>query len=423
MTAPVTPLPPALTPTRPPAVRRAIALPVLGASAAAAAAPAPRGWPLWRLGFRPFYLGAALFGALAVPLWVALLLGALPASLPVAPLLWHAHEMLFGFAAAVIVGFLLTAGRAWTGLATPRGPLLAGLAGLWLAARATAWFGPYALHAALDLALLPLVALILVDRLLRAGNRRNLPLAGLLLALAAANGAFHAAVLGWLSLAPLQPLHAGLALIVMIECVMAGRVIPAFTMSALPGLRLQVPQWLEISALDSTAAGLALWVLAPAGPAGAAVLGAAALLQAARLWRWQPLRTRGRPILWVLHAAYAWVPLGLALLALAQWGVLSATAGLHALAVGATGGLIIGMVTRTARGHTGRPLKVGRWEVAAYSLVMAAALLRVALPLLPAALWAPVLVLAVAAWAAAFGLYLALYAPWLLATRLDGKDG
>ena len=124
MTAPVTPLPPAL----PPAVRRAVVIPVLGATAAAAAQPAPRGWPLWRLGFRPFYLGAALFGALAVPLWVALLLGALPVNLPVVPLLWHAHEMLFGFAAAVIVGFLLTAGQAWTGLSTPRGPLLAGLA-------------------------------------------------------------------------------------------------------------------------------------------------------------------------------------------------------------------------------------------------------------------------------------------------------
>ena len=419
MTAPVTPLPPAL----PPAVRRAVVIPVLGATAAAAAQPAPRGWPLWRQGFRPFYLGAALFGALAVPLWVALLLGALPVSLPVAPLLWHAHEMLFGFAAAVIVGFLLTAGQAWTGLSTPRGPLLAGLALLWLAARGTALLGPYALHAALDLALLPLVAGVLVDRLLRAGKRRNLPLAGLLLALAAANGVFHAAVLGWLDAAPLQPLHAGLALVMMIECVMAGRVIPAFTMSALPGVRLQVPGWLETSALATTAAGLALWVLVPPGPAGALVLGAAALLQAARLLRWQPLRTRGRPILWVLHAAYAWVPVGLALLALAQVGVLPGSAGLHALAVGATGGLIIGMVTRTARGHTGRPLAVGRWEVAAYALVIVAALLRVALPLLPAALWAPALILAAVAWAAAFGLYLMVYTPWLLTTRLDGKDG
>ena len=262
-----------------------------------------------------------------------------------------------------------------------------------------------------------------MDRLLRAGKHRNLPLAGLLLALAAANGVFHAAVLGWLDVAPLQPLHAGLALVVMIECVMAGRVIPAFTMSALPGVRLQVPGWLETSALATTAAGLALWVLVPPGPAGALVLGAAALLQAARLLRWQPLRTRGRPILWVLHAAYAWVPVGLALLALAQVGVLPGSAGLHALAVGATGGLIIGMVTRTARGHTGRPLAVGRWEVAAYALVIVAALLRVALPLLPAALWAPALILAAAAWAAAFGLYLMVYTPWLLTTRLDGKDG
>ena len=400
----------------------AIALLVAG-PAAAASPPAPPGWPLWRLGFRPFYLGAALFAALAVPLWVALHLGALATPLPLAPLLWHAHEMLFGFAAAVIIGFLLTAGRAWTGLATPRGPLLAALALLWLAARATALLGSYALHAALDVALLPLVALILADRLLRAGNRRNLPLVGLLLGLAAANAVFHASVLGWLGLPPLQALQAGLALIVMIECVMAGRVIPAFTVSALPGVRLRPPRWLDAGSLAATAAGLALWVLAPPGLAGALVLGAAALLQAARLAHWQPLRTRSRPILWVLHAAYAWVPVGLALLALAQLGLVAESAGLHALAVGATGGLVIGMVTRTARGHTGRPLQAGRLEVAAYGLVMAAALLRVLLPLLPAELRAPALVAAATAWAAAFGLYLVVFAPWLLATRLDGKDG
>jgi uncharacterized protein involved in response to NO len=386
--------------------------------------PAPRGWPILRLGFRPFYLGAALFGMLAVPLWLALLLGQVQLRLAVAPVLWHAHEMLFGFAAAVIVGFLMTAGKAWTGLGTPRGAPLAALALLWLAARLAAMLAPYAVHAALDLLLLPLVAAILIERLLRARSVRNLPLGLILVLLALANLAFHLAVMGALDIPPMRALYAGLALVVMIECVIAGRVIPAFTMSALPGLKLQVPRRLERTTLVSTAVALALWVLAPAaGPVTALAFSAAAALHGLRLWQWQPLRTRVRPILWVLHAAYAWLPIGFVLLALAQLGVVGPSAGVHALAVGATGGLIIGMITRTARGHTGRPLRASRLEVAAYALVTGAAVLRVALPLVAPQhqmLW---LVAAAVAWGAAFGIYLIVFAPWLLTTRLDGKDG
>jgi uncharacterized protein involved in response to NO len=339
------------------------------------------------------------------------------------PLLWHAHEMLYGFAVAVILGFLLTAGKAWTGLATPRGATLAAMAGLWLAARLAAVAAPYAVYAVLDAVLLPWVAWVLIRVLLRAGNRRNLPLGAILLLLATANLAFHAAGLGWLDIDPLRPLHAGLALIVMIECVIAGRVIPAFTMSALPGRQLQVAAWLERSTLAATALSLLAWAVLPANPVTAAGFALAALLHGARLWHWQPWRTRSRPILWVLHAAYAWLPVGFLLLAWAQLGGVSASAGIHALAVGATGGLIIGMVTRTARGHTGRPLQASRLEVAAYLLVAGAAVVRVLLPLLAPAHTTSWLVLAAAAWATAFAVYLWIFAPWLLRTRLDGKDG
>ena len=378
---------------------------------------------MFRLGFRPFYLGAAAFALFAVPYWIAGLLGwvTLPSTMP--PLLWHAHEMLFGFAMAVIVGFLLTAGKAWTGLATPRGATLAAMAGLWLAARLAALGAPYVVYALLDMALLPWVAWVLARVLLKAGNRRNLPLVGILLLMVTANLMFHAAVLGWLSVDPLQALHAGLALIVMIECVIAGRVIPAFTMSALPGRQLKVPVGLERSTLAVTAVSLAAWVLLPAHPATALGLALAALLHLVRLWHWQPWRTRSRPILWVLHAAYAWLPVGFGLLAWAQLGGVAASAGIHALAVGATAGLIIGMVTRTARGHTGRALKVSRLEVAAYLLVAGAAVARVLLPWLAPAHTANGLVLAASTWAIAFALYLWVFTPWLLSSRLDGKDG
>lgn len=200
----------------------AAAAPVVPPLAAAAAA-LPPGWPLWRLGFRPFYLGAALFAALAVPYWLLLLHGAMAWDRQPAPMLWHAHEMLFGFAAAVIVGFLLTAGRAWTGLATPRGPLLAALFGLWLAARLAMGLAPYPLAAAIDLLLLPTVAVLLASVLLRAGSRRNLPLPLILIGLALSNAAFHGAVLGLIDADPQRALHAALALVVMLECVIAGR--------------------------------------------------------------------------------------------------------------------------------------------------------------------------------------------------------
>jgi uncharacterized protein involved in response to NO len=383
--------------------------------------PAATGVPLFRLGFRPFYLLAASYAALAVPLWVAVASGVLNWPAHLQPMLWHAHEMLFGFACAVIVGFLLTAGKAWTGLSTLRGVPLAALCVLWLLARMAALANAYVVYAALDVLLLPVVAGVLGRVLLRAGNKRNLPLLGLLVLLTAANATFHAAVLAWIQVPPLRALHAGLALVVMIECVMAGRVVPAFTEGATPGLRLRVPPLVSQLALGATALGLCLWVLFPASAVGAVALALASVAHLALQWKWQPWLTRTRPILWVLHAAYAWIAVGLLLLALAQLGIVSVSAGVHALAVGATGGLIIGMVTRTARGHTGRPLKASRAEVTAYVLVLAAAAMRVLLPMVvsPPVAWA----LAAAAWSLAFLIYLVVFAPWLARARADGKDG
>jgi len=418
MNVPIIPIQPA-RPTSAPATS---ATPAAAPKPAGAPAP-PRGWPVLRLGFRPFYLGAAVFGALAVPLWLALLFGQVALPLAVPPLLWHAHEMLFGFAVAVIVGFLLTAGQAWTGLATPRGAFLGALAALWCAARIAALSGPYVVYAVLDLLLLPLVAAVFVDVLVRARNRRNLPLASILLLLALANLGFHLAVVGAITLSPMRALHAALALVVMIECVIAGRVIPAFTSNATPGMRLVARPGRERATLSLTAIALLAWVVsAPAGLTAVA-FGLAAAAHLHRQWSWWPWVTRGRPILWILHAAYAWLPAGFMLLAFAQAGWVGASAGVHALAVGTTGGLIIGMITRTARGHTGRPLQASKAEVLAYALVMSAAALRVALPIVAPSWLVPSLLAAALAWSAAFVIYLVVYTPWLVAARLDGKDG
>ncbi|OJW81665.1 MAG: short-chain dehydrogenase [Alicycliphilus sp. 69-12] len=387
-----------------------------------AAAPL-KGWPLLRLGFRPFYLGTALLACLSVPLWIAIFLGHMQMQLEMPPLLWHGHEMLFGFAAGVVVGFLLTAVRAWTGLETARGPLLGSLILLWLAARVAALVAPYPVFAALDMALLPAAAAILLRVLLKAGNKRNIPLISLLVLMAIANLAFHLSVLGAIAVPAVAALYAELALIIMVVCVMTGRVVPMFTKNVTPGLVINVPRKFELTLLAVTAIALALWVLPTPAPLVLVASLAAAVLHAARLWMWHPQVTLKRPILWILHASYAWLPIGFALLALAQLGWVNPSLAVHALAVGVIGGLIIGMVTRTARGHTGRPLQASRGEVAAYALVMLAAVLRVLVPAVQPGWYAYALEGAACLWAIAFGIYLFIYTPWLTRTRLDGKDG
>ena len=397
--------------------------PLVSASRPAQSAAPLHGWPLLRLGFRPFYLGTALLACLAVPLWIAIFLGRIQVPLPMSPLLWHAHEMLFGFAAGVVVGFLLTAVKAWTGLETARGPLLGALALLWLAARLASLVAPYAVYATLDMLLLPAVAAVLLRVLIKAGNKRNIPLICLLLLMAAANLVFHLSVLGIVAVPAVSALYAELALILMVVSVITGRVVPMFTRNVTPGLVINMPRKFELSLLAVTAVALALWVFAAPAPVVLVASLAAGVMHAVRLWKWHPQVTFKRPILWILHASYAWLPLGFVLLALAQLGWVVPSLAVHAFAVGVIGGLIIGMVTRTARGHTGRPLQPSRGEVVAYALVMLAAVLRVLVPAVQPAWYAYALEGAACLWAIAFAIYLVIYTPWLMRTRLDGKDG
>lgn len=385
-----------------------------------AGGPAPQGWPVLRLGFRPFYLAAALAAVGAMALWPAVFMGRMRPASGLAPTLWHAHEMLFGVMMAVVVGFLFTAGKVWTGQGTPRGAALGALVALWLAGRVAGLLAPAWAFALLDGAFLPLVAAIFVRLLVRAGQWHNAAVAATLSLLAAANLAFHAAVLRAVDLDPMRALHAGLALLLALESLIGGRVIPGFTRSAIPGLQLRDQRVLDRAAIAATVLATVLWI--GELPGAAPLLALAAVLHAVRLAGWQPWAARRRPILWILHVAYAWIPLGLALLALSAAGVVARSAGVHALAVGATGGLVMGMITRTARGHTGRTLQASRGEVAAYVALMLAAILRTAGALAPG--WfEPAVCSAGVAWIVAFALYLWRFTPWLLATRLDGKDG
>lgn len=378
--------------------------------------------PLLGLGFRPFYLLAAAFAAVSVPLWIARYFGWVSA-FPHADLNWHMHEMVFGFAIAVIIGFIFTAGRNWTGLWTPRRGHLAALAGLWIAGRVAMLMGPPLLAAVIDLAFLPLAAWPIYRVLARAGNKRNMFLVGLLGLLAIANLAYHAAVLGWFSLSSITAIHAAVLVVVIIESVIGGRVIPGFTANMAPGTKPVVNERRDRITIGLTVAAALAWIFGAPAPLTAALALAAACGQMLRLAGWKPHATLGKPMLWILHVSYAWIPVGFLGLALASLGLSSSSAAFHVLGVGATAGLIIGMITRTALGHTGRPLKAGGAEIAMYLLLQVGVLSRLVAALNMTELRDPMLVLAAVCWGAAFLLYVIVYGPYLFHARVDGRDG
>lgn len=361
------------------------------------------------LGFRPFYLLAGAFAALAVPLWGLQYAGWLPG----ANILWHAHEMVFGYAFAVIAGFLLTAVRVWTGRPTPTGAALAGIVALWLIARALAfWSLPAAAWAGALFALA--VAWGIGRPLLAAGNRRNYFFVVLVLALGAAG----VAVQRW----PQLGLALGLDLVLFVIAVVAGRVVPMFTNNGVPGAGARRHAWVEAAALGSLLA-LAAADFAERTELAAGIAVFAAAAHAARLALWSPLRTLRKPIVWILHASYAWIVVHLALRGLTGFGLLPYALGTHALTVGAIGGMTLGMMTRTARGHTARPLVAGRAEIAAYVLVQLAAVARVIVPLLLPATYLGAALAAALFWCAAFAAFTVAYVPILARPRLDGAPG
>ncbi|WP_420474960.1 NnrS family protein [Noviherbaspirillum sp. ST9] len=376
--------------------------------------------PVFRLGFRPFYLLAALFAALSVPLWIARYFGNF-GMLAHVDLNWHMHEMVFGFAIAVIIGFLFTAGRNWTGLWTPRRGHLAALAGLWIAGRVAMLFAPPIVAAVVDLLFLPLAAYPIYRVLQRTGNKRNMFLVGLLALLTLVNVCFHASATGLLQISSIAPIQAAILIIVMIETVIGGRVIPGFTANAVQGAKPIMNEKRDKITIALTALAALAWIGHLPGPLAGSIAIAAAVAQATRVLGWMPHVTLRKPILWILHLSYAWIPVGFLMLGLAAWGMTTSSAAFHVLTIGSMAGLIIGMITRTALGHTGRPLDAGKSEFAMYVLIQLGVVARV---LAAANLMRPeMLVAAAACWSIAFVLYVVVYAPYLLSPRVDGREG
>ena len=391
--------------------------------------PPPAGhWAPLALGFRPFFLLASLSAIALLSHWLAMLTGvSRNAGGYFNPLVWHGHELLFGYAAAVIAGFLLTAVRNWTGLPTPRGFPLAGLAVLWLAGRVVialpSGLLPGVLIAGIDLAFLPLIAVAVGQPIWARRQQHNYQFVMILIGLSIANLLIHLTALGALAFDIRAGLDAALYGVILLLIVLGGRVIPFFTEHTLPQVVTRKWFWSEWLAPAATAALAVVALLQVSGWLLALLAALAGIANAVRLWGWQPWRTGQEPMLWVLHLGYGWLVLGLGLTAATAGLPTLALPAIHTLTVGALGGLTLGMMARVALGHTGRPIQATPMVITAFVLINLAATVRVVLPLLWPAHYLSLLGLAGMLWLLAFALFLLRYTPILLRARMDGQEG
>jgi len=383
------------------------------------AAPARPQWAAFlELGFRPLYPAGCLWAAVSVALWVYVpqwLAGTLPG------VYWHAHEMLWGFVATIAVGFLLTASANWTGINPLRGRALGALALLWAAAR-VGFLAPgqaaFGIAALCELLFFGWAAAALGRVIYRARSRRNDGVPLLILGLGAADGLYLRAA--WTGdYADLMPrFAAGLLCMAVIALLVSRRVIPFFAMRAVPGLAIPMHtgsgQWQLAAGVLAIGFLLLGWQAAQA-----AALAAAGGLACWQVLAWRPWRVRRVPLLWILYVGYAALGAGL-LVAAAQaaGGVARAAWPVHTIGVAGFSVLIIGMATRTALGHLGRPLRADRSMVAAYLLVIAAAALRLA-ALAPSPFSLAALHASAGAWVLGFALYLWRFFPLLIRPRAD----
>ncbi len=376
-------------------------------------------------GFRPFFFFAGVWAVVSLGVWLGFLSGVFQADAGVDNLAWHSHELIFGYGASVVMGFALTAIPNWTGRLPVRGNRLALLAVAWLVARlaslaalGNASLAPYA--AAAEVAVLAGFAILVFREITAGGNWRNLPVAGMVTLLGLAAATSHAGRLGLVDLAGpggMTGTRAGLAVLILLITLIGGRIIPSFTGNWLKqqgnegASRLPVTfARLDQVTILATILGLLVWLAYPTSPEAGVFMGALAALHLVRLARWRGLATLAEPLVTMLHVAYLWIPVGFALMALASFGLFSATAALHAWTIGAVGGMTLAVMMRASLGHSGRGLTATRLTVTLILLLHGAALLRVLDGVITVE-GINLVTVAGSFWLAAFALYIFEYAP------------
>ena len=375
---------------------------------------------LFSYGFRPFFLAAGLWAAFGILLWLPQYLGALTLPTYFGALDWHIHEMLYGYAAATVAGFLLTAIPNWTGRLPVSGWPLAALALLWLAGRAailcSAIIGGLA-AAVIDVSFLAALAAVAAREIIAGKNWRNLRVLVVLGLLIAANIVFHAEVL--LTGAANYGIRIALAAIILLISLIGGRIVPSFTGNWLarnnPGRRPVPFARFDMATIAVSALALIAWIAVPAHSVSGGLLLAAGCLQAARLARWAGDRVFADRLVLVLHVGYAFVPVGFLLIGASVFAsAVPVSAGIHAWTTGAIGLMPLAVMTRATLGHTGRPLQAGFGTQAIYALVLVASLLRIAAAFVPSMV---LLEAAGVAWISGFTLFVLLYGPLLAARK------
>lgn len=387
------------------------------------------GMPIWAMGFRPFFLMAGVSAVLLVTVWVAIFRGQWIVAAPARYLdmfSWHFHEMIFGFAAAVIAGFLLTAASNWTGQRTAHGPWLIALVGLWLAGRVVMLSGAWLakpIIAAVDLAFLPALIVAVGLPIVRTRNWRNLLFIILLTAMTIANVLMHLQALGAAGSARRGGFFA-IDLIIIMIAVVGGRVFPYFASKRLPDAKVRRYMPVEIASIVSLALLMFAELLSPMSmKVIAALAGFAALANGVRFIGWLDRRVWGVPLLWVLYTGYAWLIIGLMLRAGAALEYITPTLSTHALTVGAIGVLTLGMMARVSLGHTGRALQQSTLTTIAFVVINLSAVLRALGPLAAPHEYAACVAISGGLWAVAFAMFLITYTPIFIGPRIDGRAG
>lgn len=379
-----------------------------------------RGFALWQLGFRPFYLLAAIFAALSVGTWAAQFAGYLPYTGHTGPS-WHAHELIFGYTFAVIAGFLFTIVRSWTNRPTPTGVTLAGIVALWLAARVLV-FTPWSVAVAVaNVAFALAVAAGIGVPLWQARNRRNYIFVGLMVLISAALVLFHLSELDVIALPAWAGVQLGIDVVLLVIAAVAGRLVPIYTNKAVPGAHARRSQNVERLAMGGLAVLLVADLFRLSGPVLIVLTVALALVHGWRLWLWDVRSALRVPLLWVLYVAYAWIPVHFVLRAAYEAGWTARPLAIHAFTIGAIGGLTMGMMVRTARAHTGRALKADGYDIACCVLLAAAAVMRVFWPMIQPEYQVHGTLYSGALWSAAFVLFVLRHGPALVRPRLDDR--